>query len=159
VYHKLAPFPPSTYSGLPLPWLLVFNKHTVSGISTNPEFSIEAIKSNSGAVINPGDSFSYKFNIPLSARGGTTLPDTETVWVVVRDESVAFYLQYPPVTIRSGHWVATGIYPREGIKRIVFSRVGLKGNAFFQSKFQRNEWGKFNTMPSDVWELAFVELE
>lgn len=149
----------STYFGLPLPLLLLFNKHTVTRISTNPQFSIEAIKTSNNVTVNSSDKFSYRFATPLSIRGVTGLLDSETVWVVVADEVGRFYLQYPPVIIRSGNWVVTNIRPLEGIKRIVFVHVNAEGNQFFLRKVEHNEWGKFNTMPSGTTELAFVEFE
>lgn len=148
----------STYFGLPFSSLLLFSKHTVTDISTDPTFSIEAISTDGSRAINLGESFSYKFDIPLSARGGTKLPDTESVWVVLKDESGGFYLQYPPVSIRSLHWTATKISPGNGIKEIIFFRVDSEGAEFFRSKVAHNEWGRFDTMPSSASELAFVEL-
>jgi hypothetical protein len=149
----------STYFGLPFPSLLQISKHTVSQVSTNPQFSIEAIKTSNKVAINSGDSFSYRFGTPLSARGTTSLPDNETVWVIVSDQTGRFYLQHPPVTIRSGGWVATQIFPLEGIKRIIFARVDAVGNQFFLRKVEHDEWGKFNTMPAGATEVAFVQLE
>ncbi|MBU1616130.1 hypothetical protein KJ693_12595 [bacterium] len=150
---------PSTYFGLPLPSLLLFNKHTISRISTNPQFSIEAIKTSRKVTINSGDHFSYKFETPLTARGTTSLPDNETVWVIVADQTGRFYLQHPPVKISSGRWDVTNILPLERIKRIIFARVDVEGNRFFLRKVEHDEWGKFNTMPSGATEIAFVQIE
>lgn len=149
----------STYFGLPVPFLLLFSKHSVSHISANPQFSIEAIKTSNKITINPGDSFSYKFGTPLSARGTTSLSDNDTVWVIVADQTERYYLQHPPVIIRSGTWIATQIFPLKGIKRIIFARPDAEGNQFFLRKVEHDEWGKFNTMPSGTTEIAFVQLE
>jgi len=149
----------STYFGLPLPRLLLFNKHTVSRVSANPQFSIEAIRTSNNVTINSGDRFSYKFGIPLTVRGTTPLLDTDTVWVLVEDQTSRFYLQHPPVTIRSGVWTATNILPLEGIKRIIFARADEEANRFFLRKVEHNEWDKFNHMPGGASEVAFVQLE
>ena len=149
----------STYFGWPIPSLLLYNKHTISHISTNPRFSIESIKTKNKIVINPGDSFSYKFGIPLSARGTTSLLDDEMVWIIIVDQTGSLYLQHPPVTIRSGDWVVTNIRPLEGIKRIIFARVDAGGNRFFLRKVEHDEWGKFKSMPSGTTEIAYVQLD
>ena len=51
----------NTYFGMPFPSLLLFSKHTVTRVMNSPQFSIEAIKTNSKITISSGDSFSYKF--------------------------------------------------------------------------------------------------
>ena len=148
----------NTYFGLPIPGLLLFNKHTVSRIWTESQFSIEAIKTVTYIAVESGDSFSYSFGLPLSARGRTTLADGDTVWVVLQDQAGQYYLQYPPVNIRSGGWTATNIRPLHGIKRIIFARVDAENNQRFLRRVQHNEWGKFSALPSGSSEVAFVEL-
>jgi hypothetical protein len=149
----------NTYFGFPFPELLIFNKHTVTRISTTGDFSIESLKKKNGNTINLGDSFNYKFAVPLSARGTTTLSDTAFAWVVVTDQAGFYYLQRPPVSIRSTQWSATNLFPLSGIKKLIFVQVDSEGNHFFMRKVEKNEWGKFSDMPNDSTEIAFIELD
>lgn len=149
----------NTCFGVPFPSLLLFDKHTVTRIENSPDFKIEAIKTRQGISLNRGENFSYRFGIPLSLRGVTMFPNNAKVWVVTVDMMGHFYLQHPPVPIRSGEWIATNIRPLKEIQKIVFVRVGAEGNSVFTRKVEHNEWGKFTVLPPDTKELVFVELE
>jgi hypothetical protein len=149
----------SNIFGLPLPSFLLFWKHTIVRISDSPEFLIEAIKDKNNVVINKGDSFSYRFGIPLTIRGKTELPDAEMVWVVVADQYSWFYLQHPRVNLQSGEWVAVNVRPGEGIKRIVFVKANAAADRFFQRKVDHYEWGKFRPLPNVTLEVALIGLQ
>lgn len=145
--------------GLPFRRFLLFSKHKVVRVSGSGKFSVEAIKDSQKITINSGDSFSYRFGIPISIRGKTQLPDIATVWVVLSDQFGGYYLQNPPVVIRSGEWVATNIRPLQGIRRLIFSKTNAQGDEFFARKVKHAEWGKFESLPDGTTEIAFVELE
>ena len=148
----------SYITGWPISSFLSIWQHRLTRIHSSKKFQIEAIRTKWGRVINPQDKFSYKFQIPLDARGSTTLRDSDYVWVVLKDQTGGYYLQNPPTEIRSGEWIAYNIRPLEGIKKILWLQVDDKGNQILNRKVQNAEWGKFTKLPDSSAELAYVEL-
>jgi hypothetical protein len=146
------------FTGIPFNSLLSFWDHRLTKIKSFDGFDIEAVCTKSGKTINPNDKFSYKFDIPLDARGMTKFSDTEYIWIVLKDQHGGYYLQHPPVDITTGEWRAYNIRPLEGVKRIVWLKVDESGNAFFKRKADNGEWGKFTILPDNSKEIAYAEL-
>jgi len=146
-------------SGWPINRLLWACAHQVTEIHSTHGFTIENLNRVSGRGITIGDRFSWKLHIPLDARGTTTLPASEHIWVVLKDQHGGYYLQTPPIEIgSSGNWLSHNILPSSAIKQIVWLKVDGAGHAFFERKRDHNEWGKFLELPPHATELASVVL-
>jgi len=145
-------------SGWPINSLLSFWKHQLVKISSSDEFRVEAIYTSSKRVINPPDKFSYIFQLPLEARGVTSLDDSANIWVVLRDGAGGYYIQNPPVEIGNGVWTSNNIRPVHAIKRIIWLKVEPEGHSFFVRKRDHGEWGKFIGLPLHSTEVAYVDL-
>ena len=146
------------FAGWPFNRLLSIWEHQIVKISSSDDYRIEALKTSSGRVLNPPDKFSYKFHLPLKARGVTRLEDSANIWVVLQDEYGGYYLQNPPVQIKNGEWSSYNIRPLHGIKRILWLRVDAEGHSLFLRKVDRGEWGKFKVLPSHSTEVSYIDL-
>jgi hypothetical protein len=147
------------FTGLPFPRLLRFYKHILSHIQSTDQFKIESITTSSNIRVNPGDSFSYAFGLPLTARGTTTLPENAKIWTVVEDIFGGLYLQSPPVDIHSdGRWIATNIRPLKEIKEIIFVQVGPEGDRSFRGMVERQEWSRVVDWPPGTVKIAIIDL-
>ncbi|MBI3761148.1 MAG: hypothetical protein HY260_04715, partial [Chloroflexi bacterium] len=140
---------------------LFFWSHEIRSFSDDPEFAITAMYDRFGRTLTPGSRFSYRFGVPLSARGVTDLADTERVWAVMWDEYGNYYLQYPPVSIRGRHWNAVSLHPLKGIIEIVFVKVDQAGDASLTQQAgvsqPSGDW-RLAALPPNSEVVAYVEL-
>lgn len=81
-------------TGIPFNSILSVWSHRLTQIKSSDEFKIEAIYTKSGKTLNPHDKFSYKFNIPLDARGTASLATDKYIWMVLKDQHGGYYLQH-----------------------------------------------------------------
>lgn len=146
------------FSGWPFNRLLSIWDHQILKISSSEDYRIEALKTSSGRILNPTDKFSYRFHLPLEARGVTKLEDSANIWVVLQDENHCYYLQSPPVQIKNGEWRSHKIFPLHGIKGIIWLKVDAEGHSFFLRKQDKGEWGKFSDLPSHSTEVSYIDL-
>ena len=146
-------------TGWPFRPLMLAWTHNVVSVHDSPDFTIEALETHGGTILNPPDRFSYKFDIPLDARGTTTLNPADHVWVVLKDEYGGYYLQNPPADLKTGRWETYNIRPLEGIRQILWLQVDQSGHEFFSRKAQAGEWGKFTSLPEGAREIACVTLK
>lgn len=145
-------------TGFPFNALLFLWKHRLTKINSSEDFDIETIYVKSGRVLNPPDKFSYKFQIPLSARGITAFKNSDHVWVILKDQHGAYFLQHPPVEIGNGEWRSNNIRPSKGIKKILWLKVDNQGNQVFSRRAENAEWGRFPTLPKNSVEVASAEM-
>nr|VFK66678.1 MAG: hypothetical protein BECKUNK1418G_GA0071005_110310 [Candidatus Kentron sp. UNK]VFK69943.1 MAG: hypothetical protein BECKUNK1418H_GA0071006_102129 [Candidatus Kentron sp. UNK] len=145
------------FAGWPFKPLLSFWEHRLTKIQSSESFKIETIYTESGEVINPQDKFSYKFQIPINARGSTTFKNSDFIWVVLEDQHGGYYLQHPPTKIRDGEWRSHNIRPLDGIKNILWLKVDGLGNQFFSRRAENTEWAKFTKLPDHTL-IAYAEM-
>ena len=146
-------------SGWPFNRFLYIWDHQLSKISSSDEFRLEAIYTSSGRIINPSDKFSYRFHLPLEARGTTSFDDSTNIWVVLEGEHGGYYLQNPPVKISNGEWRSFSIHPLHGIKCIKWLQVTPEGHSIFVRRSDSGDYGKFVEMPNHSEEVGYVNLK
>ncbi len=139
-------------------WLPLWT-HKLASLNAAPDFTIEVLDTRRGVALNPPDRFSYRFDVPLNARGTTTLDPAEHVWVVFKDAYGGYYLQNPPVEVKDGKWETYNIRPLAGIRQILWLHVDRNGHEFFSRKAQSGEWGKFTKLPEEARELSYALLK
>lgn len=147
------------FTGWPINPLLIVWNHRLVRVESTDEFHVEAICTSSGRAITPPDKFSYKFHVPLNARGTTSFSESDHIWVVLRDEHGGYYLQNSAVTVSNGQWNAYNIRPLAGIKQIVWLKVDEAGNDLFIRKRNHNEWNRFVDLPTASIKVAHAELQ
>jgi len=139
----------------------------VAAKSGSERFSLERLAMKGGTPVFAGDRFSQieggGFNgiidSPISARGRTELPDTTRVWTVLSGTTGQFFLQYPPVEIRDGLWVAANLRPGCNIAKIQFLEVDTEADKVFSERAARKDWGEFPLLPAGARELAALKLK
>ena len=57
------------FTGFPFNRLLSFWDHRIVAISFKKDFDLEALYNDSGDILNTGDKFSYKFDLPWRQGG------------------------------------------------------------------------------------------
>jgi len=144
--------------GIPTEHFRLFFTHQIIDIEDDVNFRIKTIRTAKGRELNPFDQFSYKFDLPIRARGTTTYSNHDAlgsnnsndiggkwIWAFLSDRlninesGSSYYLQNPPITIEKGEWRSYNVNPLHDIKRVIWYATNKDGHDHLSKRIKEHD--------------------